>query len=89
MSKPVTLNLRLKTTSFPVFNIIGYIRLLPGVIKAEQVFPDENDPRLAAMYLVKVEASHANDVIESLKLKPDVKSVQVAPLRKAQKRKKR
>lgn len=89
-AKTVTLNLRLKNkTSFPAkLVLVAYLYHIPGVIKVEQVFPDEDDPRLAALYLVKVEASKVDAVMAALKTDPDVKSVQISPLYKAQKRKK-
>ncbi len=100
--KTIQLNLVLATHKTVAELKQTAIRLskIQGVVKLEQVFPDDQIPILARICLTKVQASKFaavmtilnNDpdvkyVIKNTKADPSIKLVQISPLRFAQKRK--
>lgn len=89
-TKTLTLNLTLVTPNSVQGLKQAVVRLskLYGILKIQQVFPEFQIPIFAAICIVKVSASKIAAVMAILSNDPDVKSVHIAPPRKAQKRKK-
>lgn len=88
-AKIVRLNLILATPKSVVElkQIATRLTKTPGIDKLEQIFPDAAIPILAAMCMAYVQSSKVDSVLKSLLADSDVKSAQIAPLRKVQKRK--
>ena len=54
----------------------------PGVERVIQTFPDENDPELGSLYLLEVEPTHVQEVLQRLRGDSSVDYVEQAPVRK-------
>lgn len=77
------LQLNVKITAHPPpDDLLRAIETTPGVTLAEPLFPGEEHPELAKLYVVYVEQSAANVVVLTLRDLPEIEYVEVPKPRK-------
>jgi len=75
------LTLKLKNIAQPDLTIVS-ISQIPGIIKVEQVFPEDTEPEFSGLYVITADSSLVKQVLLKIRQNPDVENVYIFPGRK-------